>query len=281
MPSRINDAAHIRHNEMVHDAVAHAYEKAHMEIYNPTEQSRLADALTAAIGEIRTGRDAPSVLDFGAGTGNLTGHLLSLGMKVTAADVSSKSLAALQARFPNAKNLELLPLNGLDLSNIGDKSLDMVATYSVLHHVPDYLGAVKEFQRVVRPGGIIFIDHEAASHVWNPPPELHAYQEAYERMYGLSPSQKLKRKFLNLFSLPAWRRQINQRFFGLHPEGDIHVTHDDHIDWQAIKLALAATCDIITDADYLLCRERSADVPLYVQYRGKITDMHLLVVRKR
>lgn len=42
----------------------------------------------------------------------------------------------------------------------------MVATYSVLHHIPDYLGVIKELIRVTKPGGIIYIDHEVNEQYW-------------------------------------------------------------------------------------------------------------------
>ncbi|MGH7593998.1 MAG: methyltransferase domain-containing protein [Gemmatimonadales bacterium] len=38
----------------------------------------------------------------------------------------------------------------MNLSNVKDRSVDMVATYSVLHHVPDYLGILPELLRVLR-----------------------------------------------------------------------------------------------------------------------------------
>ena len=275
--------AYVRHNKMVHDEIAASYEEIHTEIYNPTEQGRLAHELSVAISAIYPASPEPLILDFGAGTGNLTGHLLALGAKVLASDVSPHSLEMLRRKHPNNDRVQFLVLNGTDLSNLEDNSVDMVATYSVLHHVPDYLSAVEEFLRVVRPGGVIFVDHESADHVWSTSPEteLRAYQNALEKSYGLTRSQRLVRKAFNLFSLPAWRRLINYKVFGLHPEGDIHVTKADHIEWQKIEAILKTKGDLLTSQDYLVCRERLPGTPLYHQYRDRITDMHMVVCRKR
>lgn len=57
----------------------------------------------------------------------------------------------------------------------------MVATYSVLHHVPDYLKIVDEFVRVLKPGGVIYIDHEVSPSYW----EINdTYQSYLEELGG-------------------------------------------------------------------------------------------------
>ena len=55
---------------------------------------------------------------------------------------------------------------GTHWCSTGDGSYDMVATYSVLHHVPDYLRIVEEMARVLKPGGILYLDHEASDSYW-------------------------------------------------------------------------------------------------------------------
>ena len=39
----------------------------------------------------------------------------------------------------------------------GDASLDVVASLDVLEHVPDYATALREFARVLRPGGVLLL----------------------------------------------------------------------------------------------------------------------------
>lgn len=276
--------AQVQHNKLVHDAVAAQYERIHTEIYNPTEQARIARVLAGAISDIYTLADIPLVIDFGAGTGNLTGHLLQLGARVIAADVSQKSLVALKEQYLGPSRLELVELNGTDLKNLKDKSVDMVATYSVLHHVPDYLGVVKEFVRVVKPGGIIYIDHESAPCVWcedgKACDDYKAYRMSLQNAYGPSFAQRLVRKLTNLYSYNAWKRLVNRRLYGLNAEGDIHVSKDDHIEWNRIKNILLDQCELIAEQDYLACRELSPSAPLYRQYEEQCVDMRLIIVKK-
>lgn len=272
----------VRHNKKVHDAAASSYERNHTEIYNPTEQARIANVLEDAISRIATLAEGPLILDFGAGTGNLTGHLLRLGARVVAADVSKKSLVALTEKFAGTNRLEIVELNGIDLSTFDNNSLDMVATYSVLHHVPDYLGAVKEFVRVVKPGGIIYIDHECAPCVWQEGNRSYEnYMMEYRSVYGRSLSQKVVSKIMNLFSFSAWRRLVNRKLFGLSEEGDIHVTKDDHIEWDLIEDIFRAQCDLVIRRDYLVCREVSLRAPLHSRYADVCADMRVIVVKKR
>jgi len=274
--------AQIRHNKKVHDAVASSYEGLHTEIYNPTEQARIFAALTQAVSSIGTLSRPPEALDFGAGTGNLTGHLLKAGAVVTAADVSSQSLKELKAKYGSQANIVLLELNGRDLSEIPDDTFDLVATYSVLHHVPDYLAAVREFMRVVKPGGVIFIDHEAAPVIWDgDQPSYREYLAELQKAYGPSRTAMIRRKIFNLFSYRAWVRLINRKLFGLNGEGDIHVTTEDHIEWSRIESILLERCDVVARHDYLVCRETEVVPMFYNNYRERAVDIRMLVCRKR
>lgn len=96
------------------------------------------------------GRDARRVLDLGAGTGKLTGGLVSLGLDVVAVDRSSAMLEVLQDRHPSVETrvgvAEALPLP--------DASFDAVVCGQAWHWVDPGL-AVPEAARVLRPGGVL------------------------------------------------------------------------------------------------------------------------------
>lgn len=145
----------VAHNRKVHDAIAQSYDQIHGEILNATEQARIKSVIAQAVSAVCTPERKRTYLDYGAGTGNLTAHLLAYPAQVIAADISVQSLNEVRRKHQGMTTLHLLQLNGFDLSSIEDSSLDMVATYSVLHHVPDYLDIVCEFCRVLKPGGVI------------------------------------------------------------------------------------------------------------------------------
>lgn len=264
-----DDRDQIALNIKVHDQVAAKYDSHHDEIFNDVEQARLADALRSALAAVRTGADPVVALDFGCGSGNLTKHLLALGADVVAADVSPRFLDLVAGRFPGAP-LSTLLMNGSDLGNVSDASFDLIATYSVLHHVPDYLGAVREFARVCKPGGVIMIDHEATEEHWQPNPVYREFQASALRTDW--------RKFL----VPSnYVHKVRRLFNPRHTnEGDIHVFPDDHIEWTRIKQLLAeAGFEIVIEEDYLLYRGLYRR-EVYDRYVGRCTDTKLMVFRK-
>ena len=271
----------VLHNRDVHDSAVSSYEDIHVEIFNPTEQARIASVLEEAVTQIKTQAEIPLILDFGAGTGNLTRHLLNLGARVLATDVSPKSLASLEAAFGGTGRINTSELNGVDLSNLEDSSLDMVATYSVLHHVSDYLGIVREFVRVVKPGGVVYIDHESAPRVWlEDSDDFTAYRKELQNVYRRPFMERLVRKLRLLFSYNAWRRLINRKFYGMRAEGDIHVFKDDHIEWNQVEELLLKQCVTIKKEDYLVCREVDPTPQLHGKYSAKCADMRVIICRK-
>lgn len=274
----------IIHNSRVHDLIAPLYEARHGEIFNQAEQQRIHELLTYAVSCIRTGAEVPRVLDFGAGTGNLTRHLLDLGAVVVASDVSAGCLRELKSSARNAEHLELSILNGRDLSQFADESFDMVATYSVLHHVPDYLAIVREFIRVVKPGGIVYIDHEVCPAYWEDRPEYLTYCREVAESKFIRPHSILERishVFRQKYRWRYLRSALWVRWNKVADEGDIHVHPDDHIEWTKIRNLLEPLCEILREQDYLVCRERAVPPPAWEKWRGLCVDMRLLIARKR
>ena len=75
-----------------------------------------------------------------------------------------------------------------------------------------------------------------------------------------------------------WHKLQNPRF---QEEGDIHIWEDDQIEWKSIVSSLLQLGFVdIKRTNYLLCRERAGNAPLYHKYKDKYSDMSLLVARK-
>lgn len=258
----------VTRNIRVHDRIARKYEARHGEIANQVEQSRLRDALSRALALLPKRDSAPRVVDFGCGAGNLTRHLVALGCDVIAADVSVGFLDIIRERY--GENVETVQLNGRDLSGIASQSVDMIATYSVLHHIPDYLALMDQFAGVVRPGGLVYIDHEQSPQYWAERAEFDSF--------AASASAIDWRKFLTPMNyLYRIRRIFEPRFSN---EGDIHVWPDDHIEWDKIEARLAqhafapALCE-----DYLLFR-RLYDPEVYAANRERLRDMRFMAFQR-
>lgn len=262
----------IKENKKAHDKIARKYESRHPEIYNEVEQSRLHASLKAAIKEIKTNSKRKIALDFGCGAGNLTKHLMELDLGVVSADISPKFLEMIEDRFPEIHKSKTLQLNGEDLSNIEDDKFDLIATYSVLHHVPDYLKIVEEFVRVIKPGGVIYIDHEVNNNYWEKPKEL---VEFYSKRG--KPSKSIFRFFKPSIYLSKIRQLINPKY---QAEGDIHVWQDDHIEWDKIKKVFKENgCQVVKEEDYLLFNSQY-EKDIWTEYKDKVSDMKCLIARK-
>jgi len=260
----------IERNIAIHDRIARQYDARHGEIFNDVEQGRLRAALSLAVSMVETNRPTLTALDVGCGSGNLSRHLLDLGLQVVAADVSQGFLDLVAYRF-SGKPIKTVRLNGLDLSNIPSASCEVVAAYSVLHHIPDYLAAVTEMARVCAPGGVIFLDHELTAEFWLGDPVYDQFKAEASRFDW--------RKYLILSNYVARiRRILNPRYAN---EGDIHVWPDDHIEWSKIDKCLSdAGFDCVHSKDYLLSRKLYRQ-PVYDRYADRCTDMRNRVCKKR
>lgn len=132
-------------NVSVHQQEAQYYELLHPEVYSKQEQKRMTANLEM-IDKLVTDNQK-SALDVGAGTGNLTGKLLQMGYKVTAIDISPEMCTNLQRKY-NAylKNNKLTIINSpIENLTYDAGKFDLITCYSVLHHLPDYITALRSF----------------------------------------------------------------------------------------------------------------------------------------
>jgi len=262
----------IKRNISAHNKYASAYASVHSEIFNPVEQERLRVCLQRAVSELATQGESKWALDFGCGTGNVTRHLLDLDLRTISADVSTRFLRMIEEKFAATGRSETLKLNGKDLATLESARFDVVTAFSVLHHIPDYLRAVRELIRVTKPGGVIYLDHEHSPSYWEPDGDLRTFLRlAKESSVGERPRRPwLSRKLVRL------RRVWDRRY---QPEGDIHVWCDDHIEWDRIEDVFAEECcEILLRNDYLSFKPHYPE-DLYECFRAKCADMRVMAVR--
>lgn len=184
IPNKEDEKTIIKYNKLAHDFIASSYDDRHIEIYNPTEQKRIKEAIQNAFSYIKTNSARYKVMDFGSGTGNLTSHLIELDADILAADISVSSLELLK------------------------KILSIKAWASLIMRV--------------------------------------------------------------VFKQKKW----------LNGEGDIHVYLHDHIEWEKIKKVLMQYCEILTDNDYLVCREVDDSPKIYNKWKDRCADMRLMIAVK-
>jgi ubiquinone/menaquinone biosynthesis C-methylase UbiE len=158
---KIHDA-----NIAVHRYEAQYYELLHPEVYGRQEQQRIAYTLNMVDPLVAGNRRR--ALDFGAGTGNLTGKLLKMGYTVVSVDISAEMCAILRKRYKAYLAAQKLVVvnSSMEDANFETGEFDLITCYSVLHHLPDYEGALRGLSAFLRKGGVMYIDHEASPFYW-------------------------------------------------------------------------------------------------------------------
>lgn len=263
----------IRFNIEIHDRIGKAYDETHAEIFNAPEQERLRKSLAAAV----SAANAKSAFDIGAGTGNVTRHLLDFGLHVTAGDVSPGFVQILKDKFSGSGNFEAVSLNGTDLRDIADSSFDLTLVYSVLHHVPDYLGLVREMARVTKPGGVVYIDHEQAAAFWKPSPTYLKWRMVGRGGFKVSPKMNPMRFLKRSYWEKRWNKLKNPRWT---PDGDLHVWPDDHIEWDKIISELEQLGFCIHSYEHTLELRKGYSLELWHEYSKLCHDQSCLIMKK-
>ena len=285
----MTDARRIAQNRAAHDRLRSGYDARHPEIHNPIEQARLTASVAQAVGAITSATPTADrvMLDVGAGTGNLTEKLLSHPGRVIASDLSARMLGDLTARWTVSATAASTArgrfttqlLNGTDLRPLASASVDLVSAYSVLHHVPDYLALVSDMVRVLRPGGVVLLEHEKAPQYWTPSPALERFLQsavvwpAKRWTRFVDPRRYLARLRPHL----TWQRWFDARWM---PEGDIHIWPDDHVEWARVEDRLhSGGCVPVAVEDHLAYEPRF-DRAAWEAARHDATDTRMYLARK-
>lgn len=124
------------------------------------------------------------VLDFGAGTGWLSRVFTQMGCRAVLLDVSPTALEIareLYRRQPTAGTQpapEFLQYDGRRIA-LPDASLDRIVCFDAFHHAPDPDAVIREFGRVLKPGGRAVFAEPGPRHSHSPRSQFEA------RTYGV------------------------------------------------------------------------------------------------
>jgi ubiquinone/menaquinone biosynthesis C-methylase UbiE len=107
---------------------------------------------------IPAGKD---VLEIGPGAGRWTEFLQPMSRSLVGVDISQQCVDICSKKFGGSGNARFLTSNGNNLNGVADQSVDAIWSFDVFVHIDaaDAAGYVKEFRRVLRPGGVGVVHH--------------------------------------------------------------------------------------------------------------------------
>jgi ubiquinone/menaquinone biosynthesis C-methylase UbiE len=143
-------------NTRYHDAAAEEYDAKWGIDFGDIGAQQVLGKIRKALGDLPRFERA---LEIGAGTGYFSLNLLKAGVvgHATCSDISPGMMATCKAngeRLGLADRLETVVTDAERLP-FADESFDLVLGHAVLHHLPDLDQAFREFERVLRPGGVV------------------------------------------------------------------------------------------------------------------------------
>jgi 2-polyprenyl-3-methyl-5-hydroxy-6-metoxy-1,4-benzoquinol methylase len=157
MDMRINRIAMLANVSAYGSEAARTYVDGAPHLKHASLRKLYGELVVEIFDKIKANVRTPMVLDLGAGEGSATMSFLELGAKVLAVDISQGQLDALRAR--SRQFGEMLEIRCQDVNDMlceKHTQFDIVVLNSFLHHIPDYLGLIREAVTLLNPGGQFF-----------------------------------------------------------------------------------------------------------------------------
>ena len=152
-------------------------------------------ATISLLGEL----DGRRVLEVGCGAGPLTAWMVERGAVVTALDVSPAMAALARARVGGRATLVVADL-GQPLPFAAAAAFDLVVASLVLHYVKDWAVPLREFRRLLKPGGAAVFSTHHPTMDWR----LHCPDD----YFALKQVTEIWAKGSGEFEVTFWRRPL-------------------------------------------------------------------------
>jgi ubiquinone/menaquinone biosynthesis C-methylase UbiE len=147
----------VRSNIEVHSRMADSYDRDEPH-FRPENRAKVRANLLRVAERTGSGR----LLDIGCGTGFVISLLDDVFDEIHGIDPTRAMLNRVDT---SVGNITLHEGVAEDLP-FEDASFDLVTAYSVLHHLADHRPALAEAARVLRPGGVLYVDLEPNRAFW-------------------------------------------------------------------------------------------------------------------
>jgi ubiquinone/menaquinone biosynthesis C-methylase UbiE len=146
----------VRSNIAVHTAMAESYERDEPH-YRPENKAKVRANLQRLAQTAGRGR----LLDIGCGAGFVIDLVRDTFDEIHGVDPTRAMLDRIDA----SSNVILHEGVAEDLP-FADETFDLVTAYSVFHHLADHRPALAEAARVLKPGGVLYVDLEPNRSFW-------------------------------------------------------------------------------------------------------------------
>ena len=145
--------------------------KEYLDLENIASTKETAQLIASVVSQRLKKEGSLDVIEIGSGTGGLAVALARLGeYRVTGIEPETSGVKASCLRAEKYPDTKTTFLQGYgEKIPLPDKAFDLVYTQSVLEHVADVPRVMAEAYRVLRPGGVIYI--ETPNYLW--PTEQH------------------------------------------------------------------------------------------------------------
>lgn len=149
----------IEENIRLHEEEANDYEEDNPDIFNQWESERITSNLEEIIDNIETDSSSTRALDAGCGTGNVLRKLMEHFDNVIGIDISEDMLEVARKETKDEGGYQLIQGKVSHLP-FPKNHFDLVTAYSLFHHLPEFENPISEISRVLKPGGVFYLDHE-------------------------------------------------------------------------------------------------------------------------
>lgn len=147
----------VRSNILVHSQMADSY-NADEPHFRPENRAKVKRNLIGIVERVGNHR----MLDIGCGTGFVIDLLADEVEEIHGIDPT----AAMLSKVDTSRGNITLHEGVAEKLPFEDASFDLVTAYSVLHHLADHRPALAEAARVLRPGGVLYVDLEPNRAFW-------------------------------------------------------------------------------------------------------------------
>ena len=203
------------------DSNADYYEQSQYKVGRRTFVNGRHEQIVAMLADLPGSRTG-SVLDAGCGPGHLVPEFARRYGQVFAMDTSPRMLSIASANAASFHNVEY-QVGSIEALPFADASFDVVCSAGVIEYLQDCSTAVREFHRVLRPGGLLILPTTnaiAPVHWVRPVLEPIARIPFIARAFGLRPGDYK----LWYHHIPEFKRILGAAHFVIERERHFYLT---------------------------------------------------------